>query len=59
MRYLICVLTLFLVAPLAAQTGVKAAGDFPAAIHFFDYDQKQPLDIRDKIIEEFDGWRRS
>src|SRR5579859_6038279 len=56
MRYLICVLTLFFVtfvAPLAAQTGVKPAADFPATADLFDYDPKQPLDIHDKIIEEF------
>lgn len=55
MRCLISVLTLVLVAPLAAQTGVKPAAEFPVAVHFFDYDQKQPLDIHDKIIEEFAG----
>jgi hypothetical protein len=44
-----------LVAPLAAQTGVKPAADFPAAVHFFDCDQKQPLDVHDKIVEEFTG----
>src|SRR5260370_42292206 len=55
MRYLICVLILVLVVPLAAQTGAKPAADFQTAVHFFDYDQKQPLDIHDKIIEEFDG----
>ena len=45
MRCLISVLTLVLVATLAAQTGVKPAAEFPVAVHFFDYDQKQPLDI--------------
>jgi dienelactone hydrolase len=55
MRCLISVLTLVLIAPLAAQTGVKPAAEFPVAVHFFDYDQKQPLDIHDKIIEEFAG----
>src|SRR6202051_2841689 len=55
MCYLSCFLTLFLVAPLAAQTGVKPAADFSATAHLFDYDPKQPLDIHDKIIEEFDG----
>lgn len=39
MRYLICVLTLVLVAPLVAQTGVKPAAEFPVAVHFFDYDE--------------------
>ena len=58
MRCLSWVLTLFFVAfvaPLAAQRGVKPAADFPTTAHLFDYDQKQPFDIRDKIIEEFDG----
>jgi dienelactone hydrolase len=58
MRYLICVLTLYFaafVASLAAQTGVKPAPDFSNTAHLFDYEQKQSLDIHDKIIEEFDG----
>jgi hypothetical protein len=55
MRSLSCFLTLVLAASLAAQTGVTPAADFPAAVHFFDYDQKQPLEIHDKIIEEFTG----
>jgi len=46
---------LFLASPLAAQTGGKPATDFVAADHLFEYDQKQPLDIHDKIIEEFTG----
>ena len=54
MRYLISVLTVFL-AVMAAQTAAKPAADVLAADHFFDYDAKQPLDIHDKIIEEFDG----
>jgi hypothetical protein len=33
----------------------KPARDFLAAADLFDYDAKQPLDIHDKIIEEFDG----
>jgi dienelactone hydrolase len=55
MRYLRCFLMLFLASPLAAQTGGKPATDFVATDHLFEYDQKQPLDIHDKIIEEFTG----
>ena len=44
MRYVICVLILFLVTPLAAQTAARPAADFLAPTHFFDYDRKQPLD---------------
>jgi hypothetical protein len=40
---------------LTAQTAAKPAADALASAHLFDYDQKQPLDIHDKIIEEFDG----
>jgi dienelactone hydrolase len=55
MRYLRCFLILFLAVPLAAQTGGKPVTDFMAADHLFEYDQKQPLDIHDKIIAEFTG----
>jgi hypothetical protein len=55
MRYLICVLNLFIAIASAAQTGGKPAADFMAAANLFDYDQKQPLDIHDRIIEEFDA----
>lgn len=55
MRYLSSLFTLVLVAALApAQTGSKPATDLQAA-HLFDYDAKQPLDIHDRIIEEFNG----
>ena len=53
MRYLISLLALFLAVALAAQTAAKPAADVLAAVHLFDYDQKQPLGIHDKIIEEF------
>jgi beta-lactamase class A len=33
----------------------KAATDYESALHLFDYDAKTPLDVHDKIIEEFDG----
>jgi dienelactone hydrolase len=56
MRYVSFVLPLVLSAVLgAAQSQTKPANDFEAASHLFDYDAKQPLDIRDKVIEEFSG----
>jgi len=55
MRYLSCFLILFLAVALAAQTAATHAADALATAHLFDYDQKQPLDIHDKIIEEFNG----
>src|SRR5258707_5891127 len=55
MRYLICVLTLLLSLALAAQTGDKPATDFLAAAHLFEYDAKQPLEIHEKVLEEFEG----
>jgi hypothetical protein len=55
MRYLSSLFTLVLVAALAAaQPGARPATDLQAA-HLFDYDAKQPLDIHDRIIEEFNG----
>jgi hypothetical protein len=55
-RYLSFVLTFVLAAASAsAQTDAKPVTDFQAASHLFDYDAKQPLDIHDKIIEEFSG----
>src|SRR6266536_1047054 len=39
----------------AAQNTGKAAPDYQSLLHLFDYDAKTPLDIHDKIIEEFDG----
>src|SRR5581483_2459656 len=56
MRFLIGVLTLILTAALTpAQTEPKSAPDFSSATRLFDYDVKQPLNIRQKMIEEFDG----
>src|ERR1700720_3518364 len=56
MRYLSSVLTLVLAAALAAaQTDAKPTTDFQAPAPLFDYDAKQPLDIHDKVIEEFNG----
>jgi beta-lactamase class A len=39
----------------AAERTANAATDYQIALHLFDYDAKAPLDIHDKIIEEFDG----
>lgn len=36
----------------AAQSSSDAAWNFQSAIHWFDYDASQPLDIQDKIIQE-------
>ncbi len=36
------------------QSTAKAAPDYQDASHLFDYDAKAPLDLHDKIIEEFD-----
>jgi hypothetical protein len=56
MRYLSPLLTLALVAALtAAQTDSKPATNPQAATHLFDYDAKQPLDIHDKVIDQFKG----
>jgi beta-lactamase class A len=38
-----------------AQSAPKALPDHRSSVHIFDYDAKAPLDIQDKIIEEFDG----
>jgi beta-lactamase class A len=38
-----------------AQNSAKIAPNYQTASHLFDYDAKAPLDIHDKIIEEFDG----
>jgi dienelactone hydrolase len=37
----------------AAEDPPKPVTDSNALIHLFDYDSKQPLDIHDKVIEEF------
>jgi len=39
--------------PGAAQTKAASETGFQASARIFDYDAKQPLDIHDKIIEEF------
>src|SRR5207248_394273 len=38
-----------------AQNIATATSDYQTTFHLFDYDAKAPLDIHDKIIEEFDG----
>jgi len=35
-----------------AQSHAQTANNFTAAIHLFDYDRNQPLDVQDQIIEE-------
>ncbi len=39
----------------ADQKTAKATPDYQTALHLFDYDAKAPLDVHDKVIEEFDG----
>ena len=55
MRCIRCLLLVLLSCPsLLAQSTRKEAID-PAAAHLFDYDAKQPRDVHDKTIEEFEG----
>ncbi len=51
MRYVLTIL--FASALAAGRTEPRPASDFQSLVHLFDYDSKQPLDIHDKIIEEF------
>src|SRR5215469_12797656 len=47
-------LALFTLASLAATTPrSQTTTDFQSLVRLFDYDAKQPLDVQDKIIEEF------
>jgi len=39
----------------AVQNTATATSDYQRALHLFDYDAKAPLDLHDKIIEEFNG----
>ena len=57
MKSLAYSLALFSVVGCAAagQSDPKTTPDFQTAAHWFDYDSKQPLDVHDKIIEQFDG----
>jgi pimeloyl-ACP methyl ester carboxylesterase len=55
MKSLVYSLAFFLVVGSAGQTGTKPTADFQVAAHWFDYDSKQPLDIHDKVIGQFDG----
>jgi dienelactone hydrolase len=55
-KLLTYLLVLFINSPSAwGQADAKPAAEFQAAIHFFDYDAKQPLDVHDKVIEQFNG----
>jgi dienelactone hydrolase len=38
-----------------AQSQAAPATDFRSAVHWFDYDSRQALDIHDKVIEQFQG----
>ena len=47
-------LALFTLAVLAATTArSQTTADFQSLARLFDYDAKQPLDVQDKIIQEF------
>ena len=39
----------------ADENTATAASNYQTASHLFDYDATKPLDIHDKVIEEFDG----
>ena len=51
MRYPIF-LAFLLLTTLSASA--ETSPDFQSKVALFDYDAKQPLDIQDKVIEEFD-----
>jgi pimeloyl-ACP methyl ester carboxylesterase len=56
MNYFSFLLTLCLLSgSAAAEQGSKPASDLESAVHLFDYDANQSLDLHDKIIEEFAG----
>ena len=56
MKSLAYSLAFFLILGFAAgQSDKKTTADSQAAAHWFDYDSKHPLDIHDKVIEQFDG----
>ncbi len=55
MRHLPFLLLLLAASVAFAQESPRPAEDFEKLSHLFDYDAKQPLDIHDKVIEEFDG----
>jgi len=42
-----------LAALVAVSVDAQTTDDFPSLAHRFDYDNKLPLDIQDKVIEEF------
>jgi dienelactone hydrolase len=47
----LCALTVICCSAVA-QVSSEHAADFQSAVHFFDYDASQPLDIQDKVIQE-------
>lgn len=56
MKWIACVLTACLTLSLAAgQSSNSAPAGIEGLAHSFDYDPKQPLDIQDKVIEQFNG----
>lgn len=56
MKSLVHSLAFFLIVGFAAgQSDKKVTADSQTAAHWFDYDPKQPLDVHDKVIEQFDG----
>ena len=48
----VTLLAVILTTRIAAAQNPNHAADFQSAIHFFDYDASQPLDIQDKVIQE-------
>ena len=56
MKSLTCMFAFLVLMGFAAgQTDTKTKAGLQTATHWFDYDSKQPLDIHDKVIENFDG----
>src|SRR5713226_884825 len=51
-RFLVVFIAMTLVPAGAARNAAQPATGAQSAVHVFDYDSKQPLDIDDKIIEE-------
>jgi dienelactone hydrolase len=51
-RFLVVFIAMTLVPAGVAQNAAQPATGAQSAVHVFDYDSKQPLDIDDKIIEE-------
>ena len=56
MKSLTCTFAiLWIVGFAAGQSDRKTAADSQTAASWFEYDSKLPLDIHDKVIEDFDG----